>query len=351
MTRPSSLTNIPQELLGLLVSNLSGSDLVNCALVCKSWNQLFTHFIWRHVRRKTWNLDEDLWDDIFLQSCEAGALKTNGHFIHTLDINDLETFLEHAPLTLPNLTSAEFVDLDDGDDMIADFIERCTGGLKELVINSNFNDLGVSFGSGSSDALLKHASTLEIIRMESAPCFESQDIQQLLCSAPNLKEFYLFGLERRPENVDGCLDAQDIVESEWVCTELEVFGCEIGNIPRHDITHDIAGRPSKEFIRDGSRQESIELHRGVYAQLGRLTKLRELTLGIALSPDLDDDMWEHERLYDCLAMTLESGLDLMKGLSELEVVRLDAMEVYIDRDEERAWVKKQWPKVKGISLN
>ncbi|KAF9128174.1 hypothetical protein BGW39_005306 [Mortierella sp. 14UC] len=349
MTRPPFLANIPQELHDTLASHLSNNDLVNCSLVCKAWSKLFIPFIWRHVRRKNWiGNDEAFWDDVFLQSCEGGALRTHGHLICSLEVNDLETFLEYAPPTLPSLTSAVFVDPDNGDEIIADFIERCTGGLKELVITSNCNDLGISFGSCSADALFKHAPTIEIVRMESAPCFESQDIQQLLCSAPNLKELYLFGQERGVENVDGCMDAHDIVASEWVCTELEVFGCEIGEIPRPDITHDIAGRPSREFIRSGSRQKSIELQRGVYSQFGRLTKLRELTLGNALRPDLDADMWEHERLYDCLAMTLESGLDLMRGLKELEVVRLDAMEVYIDRDEEKAWVKENWPKVKNV---
>ncbi|KAF9909037.1 hypothetical protein EC991_009098 [Linnemannia zychae] len=350
MTRPPSFANLPQELHDSLTFHLSNNDLINCALVCKTWNQLFIPLVWRHVRRKSWtDNDETLWDDVFLQSCEAGALRAHGHLICSLKVSDLETFLEYAPSTLPSLTSAEFVDPDNGDEIIADFIERCTGGLKELVITSNCTDLGISFGSRSADALFKHAPTIEIVRMESAPCFESQDIQQLLCSAPNLKEIYLFGHERRVENVDGCLDAHDVVVSEWVCTELEIFGCEIGEIPRPDITHNIAGRPPREFIMDGTHQESVELQRGVYTQFGRLAKLRELTLGNALWSDLDADMWEHERLYDCLAMTLESGLNLMAGLKELEIVRLDAMEVYIGRDNEQAWVKENWPKVKDVS--
>ncbi|KAF9092975.1 hypothetical protein BGX23_003755 [Mortierella sp. AD031] len=50
-------------------------------------------------------------------------------------------------------------------------------------------------------------------------------------------------------------------------------------------------------------------------------------------------------------MTLDSGLDLLKDLNELRIVRLDDMEVYIGHDKEKQWVKENWPNVKNISYD
>ncbi|KAF8933876.1 hypothetical protein BGZ58_006064 [Dissophora ornata] len=224
---------------------------------------------------------------------------------------------------------------------IADLIDRGKGGWKKIVIYGCYEC--VCFDSLSAEALLKHASTLEILTMESAPGFSSKYIQQLLCTAPKLKEFYLLGPERLRDNVDGTLDVRDVVESEWVCTELEVFGCQIGNIPRPDITRTIDGHPASNYVVKGTLEESIDLQRRVCSQLGRLTRLTELTLGTSFK-----SYWggvpEYHRLYDCLSLALESGLDLLCDLKELQIFELNDMEVYIRRDEEWNWVKKNWPK-------
>jgi hypothetical protein len=243
----------------------------------------------------------------------------------------------------------------ESDDLIASFIRKAPSsavggdgsGLRRLEID-RFEVFG-EFGACSTEALLEHASTLEVVRLDMVPLMDSKVIQQFLCSAPRLKEFDIIGGERVVEGV--FLDAHDVVSSDWVCTELEVFRCQIGGIPRPDITREIAGRPAIDFIKEGTLQESLDLQRGVYMQLGRLTKLKELTLGV-----IDRASWanygeDDERYfqYDCLAMTLESGLDLLKGLKELWIVDLADMEESIfSLDEERAWVKKNWPRVRGF---
>ncbi|KAG0292994.1 hypothetical protein BGZ96_003450 [Linnemannia gamsii] len=140
----------------------------------------------------------------------------------------------------------------------------------------------------------------------------------------------------------GYLDAQRIVElwddggvEDWVCSELEVFECQIGIIQRPDITGNILGVPTSD--------QSIDLQRKVYAKLAQLTKLRELTSGFPTDTTLN--MYERVcyRQYDCLAMTLESGLDLLKGLKELRVVELEDMEVYISGEKEQSWFAEHWP--------
>ncbi|KAG0368595.1 hypothetical protein BGX24_002763, partial [Mortierella sp. AD032] len=84
--------------------------------------------------------------------------------------------------------------------------------------------------------------------------------------------------------------------------------------------------------------------------LGRLTKLRELRLGLSVDPTRYPNYQRGDReiyrQYDCLAMTLDSGLDLLKGLKELRVVGLEDMEVYIDGDGEQSWFAEHWPLAK-----
>ena len=51
---------------------------------------------------------------------------------------------------------------------------------------------------------------------------------------------------------------------------------------------------------------------------------------------------EEDRLYECLAMTLDSGLDLLRDLNKLERVGLQDMEVYVG-EMEREWMEANWP--------
>ncbi|KAF8946049.1 hypothetical protein BGZ47_001434 [Haplosporangium gracile] len=176
------------------------------------------------------------------------------------------------------------------------------------------------------------------------------------------------------------LSAKDLATGEWVCKDLETFHCAIKDIPRPDIKTQKNGRPLVGRMHRGdSMEESFRVQRLVYEQLGRLWKLRELVLGYrscegderfggfatdedrgweqgiteadsysvdsASSPtspaapnninDVDDsdengckDQEEDEDmptglLYDCLAMSLESGLGLLGGLTELKWLSLE----------------------------
>ncbi|KAG9062580.1 hypothetical protein KI688_004882 [Linnemannia hyalina] len=142
----------------------------------------------------------------------------------------------------------------------------------------------------------------------------------LLCSAPKLKELSLVGYYGL--TAGGWLDARKIVEMEWVCLGLEVFQCRIGNIPRPDITRNIGDNPADVFVVKGSLQESLDLQCQVYTKLAKLTRLWELKLDLesykyTLEYELDE---MYRRHFDCLAMTLDSGLDLLKGLKGLRVI-------------------------------
>lgn len=131
----------------------------------------------------------------------------------------------------------------------------------------------------------------------------------------------------------GRMYAQDIInepEEEWICTKLEIFGCEICGMPRPDITRDLYGRPSTDFVDhgEGGLQGSFDLQRKVCARLGRLTSLRQMTLRTPpLYQSGHGKSTGTNRMFDCFAMTLENGLDLLEGLKGLKIVGWDDMEV------------------------
>lgn len=92
--------------------------------------------------------------------------------------------------------------------------------------------------------------------------------------------------------------------------------------------------------------ESLELHHRVYTQLGRLTYLRELFPGIRYNTNYRDytDTGRDADImqFDCLAMSLQSGLGLLCRLKELCEVGMGYMYVVFDQ-EERLWAAKHWP--------
>ncbi|KAG0372682.1 hypothetical protein BGX24_012712, partial [Mortierella sp. AD032] len=55
---------------------------------------------------------------------------------------------------------------------------------------------------------------------------------------------------------------------------------------------------------------------------------------------------ESDRQYDCLAMSLKSRLDLLRGLRRLRVVALEDMQVDIYKKDQKKWVVQHWPNAK-----
>ncbi|KAF8934775.1 hypothetical protein BGZ47_010215 [Haplosporangium gracile] len=294
--------------------------------------------------------DNRTWAGKFMQCVSRGALKTHGHHIQSLRLQaetiSLKMILENSPPTFPQLTSVCIDGMYDGEveGDVVDFFNRCSAGLKEFVYHPREKDVLASsyldFRDLAVKALIKHAATLEIFRLDgNYACYE-EEINQMLCSLPNLKVFYI-GTSREDMR-GGSLCAKEMVSSEWVCDNLEVFGCGIKGIPRPDI------KPANKYFRTGTAEESLELHHQVYTKLGKLTKLRELTLRSRVirpaywGPPPIVDIY---RQYDCLAMTLASGLELLKDLKDLERLVIYDAEIGLHKRAEQKWVTENWPKV------
>lgn len=285
-----------------------------------------------------------------MESARSGALRVYGHNIRSLDIyvnNDiLREFLELAPPSFSYMTSLRFVGCVSEDGLIADLIRRCTGQLEHVAFSMSWygrdNEV-FCFGPESVKAFLRHGPTIESLFAKNTT-FNSVGIQRLLCSAPKLKTFQLIS-DRHMSAQSPCLQAADVVGEDWACTALESFWCPIRGVPRPDIDSIVPGLSEVVIVLRGSRQESIDLQRQVYAQLGRLVHLRELRLNIG--EFLGHDSRIHYQ-FDCLAMTLKSGLGLMHGLKNLRSVVLYEMLVGFGW-RELPWVHECWPLVGAVA--
>ncbi|KAF9277223.1 hypothetical protein BGZ68_009455 [Mortierella alpina] len=261
---------------------------------------------------------------------------------------------KHCPALTSLYMDPGFVD----DGFLSQLVdEASTQGWRHLTFS------GEGFGPLTEAAIMKHAGTLESLHLNIGLGFPSSAIQRLFCSAPNLKCFR----GERPSLIyaDVQLDASDMVQSQWVCHSLEKLQLCISGIPRPDLTTRTNNRPLTGPLHEGtSMGASYKVQRQVYAQLGKLAKLRELVLSVSLESarqrnpdDFADYEWETEGTYydislpqaecqyECLSFTLESGLDLLQDLKELRVIELQDMAIGIDGEAEQRWVKEHWPLV------
>ncbi|KAF8934774.1 hypothetical protein BGZ47_010214 [Haplosporangium gracile] len=317
----ASFSDLPPEVHGMIASHLNSFDLSLCVLVSKAWRASFHRYLWRHVMvlvEESYDLDPKL----------VNALKANREYVHSLklsaDYGDvLFPFMELFPPSssprpvFPNLNSAE-IESNFGesiDETMAQFLDLTGAKWKKLVIVE----------TGEFDERIDE-------RIDGGIDFGPQ------CRAAMQGELSFVGYYK--STAGGWLDAERIVKIEWVCLDLEVFQCRICNIPRPDITRDIGEEPAEDYIVEGTLQESLALQHKVYSKLAKLTKLRELKLDLEIevcAPEYELGDKTYKKQLDCLAMTLDSGLDLLKGLKELRVVGLEDMEVYTEGDKEKAW--------------
>ncbi|KAF9906351.1 hypothetical protein EC991_000753 [Linnemannia zychae] len=279
--------------------------------------------------------------------------ETNAHLVQSLklqcDIEKFREFLQAFPdISLPQLTSTEILGHCATDDQaFINFIQHGSyTGWKELAITLHHSTIRKpAFGTRLFEAVAGNAAlSIEVLRFDWNGRFESKDIDMILCSAPNLKELWI--TSNRPTRRTSMLYAPEIVDSEWICNDLKVFSCRIGGIPRPDIIRQICGSPPSVFTLNELHQKSATLQSQVYSKLARFKKLQVLRLGWSLDDGDQNSLAqdrEFYRQYGCLAMTVDSGLDIMKDLKDLRVVELQDMEVYVDGDREKTWFAENWP--------
>ncbi|KAF9133934.1 hypothetical protein BGW39_008567 [Mortierella sp. 14UC] len=192
----------------------------------------------------------------------------------------------------------------------------------------------------STQALLKHASTLENLYLDGAIGFHSRDIHKLLCSAPRLKRLQHMTNGRR-NTYDARLESADLTDifsfapTQWVCQSLEYFACQI-NMPRPDLEQNAMVNPLLPGL-GAAMERSYPIYRKIYSRFAQLTRLKVLIFGSGDSGSC---------LFGALGlpMSLESGLDLLANLKELEYVDCHQSTTKFWHYEVQHWAKANWPK-------
>ncbi|KAF9586537.1 hypothetical protein BGW38_002778 [Lunasporangiospora selenospora] len=259
---------------------------------------------------------------------------------------------DHCPLA-NELTIQCMTGSPQEDSRIAAMIGASSASWKHLAM-SFFHGLGPL----SATALLQHSATLEALVLEECDGVGSEDIQMILCTCPNLKTFKAMTSNGMDFSSTVYLDANEMIDSPWICRSLENLKVVITGMARPDLKTDQYGNTLTGPLHDGTIQ-GYDLQSIVYHQLGSLPKLQVLWLGHD-KQDLDDEgnyhptategQWRYidpDEQFECLEFSLKSGLGLLSGLKDLRVLNIDRLRTRIGLSEVQ-WMSDQWPKLETI---
>ncbi|KAF9111365.1 hypothetical protein BGX27_005034 [Mortierella sp. AM989] len=243
---------------------------------------------------------------------------------------------------------------------ISDITVHCMTGIPQkdsqiadLILSSrSLKRLSMSyskvFGPLSVAAVTMHSATLSMLDLDGCDGITSEGIQAVMTSCVNLKSFSAMP---SPVTTLVCLNAREMLSTQWVCLRLKILRLAIAGIPRPDLQEN---QDLSKPLYEGTVAE-FELQKAVYKQLAKLTKLQELCLGRDIESGrvlLGDDGLLHltglERQRGCLDFSLESGLSLLYGLNELRELSIGTLITRIGLPEVQ-WMSKQWPKLEKIT--
>ncbi|KAK5817037.1 hypothetical protein F5H01DRAFT_342284 [Linnemannia elongata] len=226
-------------------------------------------------------------------------------------------------------------------------------------------------GPFTIEAVMKHCSTLENLSLRMALGLTSAHVVKILSSSPNLQSLITLAEDdytnfKFRNNETTYISAKDFIDADpsseflkpWACeSSLRILRAKIGGIPRPDITRTCTDRPLRDgmVIQGSYPAQSREIQGRILDRLARMTRLERLELG---NEDRALDSEERRRMpttfltamdglefqYDCLEMSLGSGLWKLEGLKELRVLGVVRMATRIGEEEER-WMKECWPKL------
>ncbi|KAF9349325.1 hypothetical protein BGX34_001857 [Mortierella sp. NVP85] len=130
-------------------------------------------------------------------------------------------------------------------------------------------------------------------------------------------------------------------------TDLRI---KISDIPRPDVTHDRNGEKRRSSVNESYPGEGQKIQRQVYERLSNFVLLEVLWLGsnsyYCQSADLHHKkVADHQ--YECLEMSLESGLDQLEGMKRMKILNVSLMETRIGQKEAQ-WMAEHWPKLREI---
>ena len=232
------------------------------------------------------------------------------------------------------------------------------------------------FGTVALEAVMEHVGTLEVFRFENSDEIQLNAFLDLLCSARRLRRLEgIVDRQRKRITSEVMVHAQAAylehveggVDRSWALgPSMEHLQLQIEGVPRPDVLYRLNG--SELMFQQTGLDPTLRfpVQRWIYTQLGRMTGLEELILGLQ---DLSKSTMENAGLnssmnlaameeaallkgirmfnYQSLEFSLESGLDLLAGLKELRMLDIRSTAHYIGVAE-LEWMHVNWPKLETI---
>ncbi|KAG0047453.1 hypothetical protein BGZ83_007512 [Gryganskiella cystojenkinii] len=261
--------------------------------------------------------------------------------------NLTELFLVPPPRHRPGLKDEE----------LAELLSASRLGWKTLGLGSAMERMNERC---SVAKVLESAPTLENLWVEGSGGLLSNDIQFMLSHGPQLKRLLLLNEDRGYGIYDHYISAEDMIRSPWVCGDtLESLKVMIKGVPRPELEKRTNKRPFSEEEKAAFRRGYPRINQGLlYDRLAQLKNLQELVLGVDVESSFslyvadrgiegefsDTNNIQIAFQYDCMEMSLSSGLDRLRDLKNLRRLDLSRMAVKFYEAEEQAWVKKHWPR-------
>ncbi|KAF9309901.1 hypothetical protein BG003_009156, partial [Podila horticola] len=186
-------------------------------------------------------------------------------------------------------------------------------------------------------------------------------LHRVLSSSPRLKALITIDDKWRHRSRIPYIDAKDFIEvhplsfilNPWASeTSLKVLKTKISCIPRPDVSKDLDGGYRFDALMETYAGEGKHIQRRVYERLARFTNLEELCLGHDARPNIYPESFYNggageDYQYECLEMTLETGLAQLKDLKNLRVLDVQRMEQRIGLKEVQ-WMALHWLRLREI---
>ncbi|KAF9538299.1 hypothetical protein EC957_006948 [Mortierella hygrophila] len=293
--------------------------------------------------------------------------------LHRLDSNAMKALRVFLRAGCPKLVNLEWrKGTHDPEEFIVGLLKASREGWREL----RLPDMP-EFGTDSWEALMEHVETLEALRIESAERLPPNGMVDLLCSAKRLRR--LEGIADRQRkwytvepNVNACESflehyVDQMGDRSWVLgPSMEHLQLQIQCVPRPDVLYRQSGGELMFHQTGLDPALRVPVQHWIYNQLGRMTGLQELIVGLmdlsektmasrGIDRSMDSIALEEALLgkephvfnYLSLEFSLESGLSLLSGLKEMRMLDVRSTAHYIGVAE-LEWMHVNWPMLETI---
>ncbi|KAF9286413.1 hypothetical protein BGZ88_009103 [Linnemannia elongata] len=222
------------------------------------------------------------------------------------------------------------------DEHVATVLSSCRKGWKAVDLRSS-----ASIEDAAWKSLANHFFTLEKIVILGGVSIGSECLRRILSSCPNLHTLVTIddGNYLNDDNFSTTMYAKEFVDLDQATGELNPWACERSLKVLKVLVASVSDNPNA--YRPATQRQ-------VYKRLARFINLETLWLGhdprisIELKSDTTADTQDK-----CLQMSLDSGLDMLQGLTALQELSVSNMRTLIGW-KELQWMTQHWPRLRII---